>query len=111
MTIRIYFPNLEQHYEELKIDSQTTVGDVMIQITKQFKLNSMEDFGLFLEYNGTPRLLDSDENIIEVMQLIEEDVVEEPTNGILNRLHKWGTDLLHGKRSKVYLRKYLFLGK
>ena len=30
----------------------------------------MEDFGLFLEYNGTPRLLDSDENIIEVMQLI-----------------------------------------
>ena len=36
LVIRIYFPNLSQHYEELKIDSQTTVGDVMIQITKQF---------------------------------------------------------------------------
>lgn len=38
-------------------------------------------------------------------------MVEEVPNGLLNKLHKWGTDLLHGKKSRVYLRKYLFLGK
>ena len=71
----------------------------------------MDDFGLFLEYHGTPRLLDPDENITEVMMLVEGDVVEETPNGIISKLHKWGTDLLHGKKSRVYLRKYLFLSR
>lgn len=111
LSIKIWFPNVTEYFHEITIDSEATVGDVIILITKHFGINCMDDFGLFLEYHGTPRLLDPDENIAEVMLLVEGDIVEEVPNGIINKLHKWGSDLLHGKKSRVYLRKYLFLGK
>ena len=56
-----------------------------------------------------PRLLDADENICEVMLLVEADVVDEHPSGLFDKIQKWGTDLLHGKKSRIYLRKYLFL--
>ena len=45
------------------------------------------------------------------MLLVEADIVDQVPNGLINKLQKWGTDLLHGKKSKIYFRKYLFLSK
>ena len=80
-------------------------------IAKEFNIHCIDDFGLFLDYSGLPRLLDPDENICEVMLQVEADVEEMAGDGLLDKLQKWGTDIFHGKKSKIYLRKYLFIEK
>ena len=48
ISIKIWFPNVANEFMEFKIDSQATVGDVMIMIAKEFRLHCIDDFGLFL---------------------------------------------------------------
>lgn len=80
-----------------------------------FNIISLRDFGLFLEYQGIPRLLDRDEKLFEVLSDIGYEFIEKETKeegGFwkkVTNLKKWGEEMISGKKSRVYLRKYLFL--
>lgn len=75
----------------------------------------MRDFGLFVDYQGFPRLLDRDERLLQILHDVQYEFAEANDKGEstlrskFNSIKKWGEEILHGKPSKVYLRKYLYM--
>jgi hypothetical protein len=71
----------------------------------------LRDFGLFIDYQCVPRLLDRDEKIYDILTDISYDFAEnkksEDTSFWQNILKK-GEDFF-SKKSKIYLKKYLFV--
>ena len=49
------------------ISKNTTVQEVIEDVAVFCRVNTLRDFGLFLDYQGLPRLLDRDEKIYDVL--------------------------------------------
>jgi hypothetical protein len=67
---------------------------VMTLVGRDFGMQFMNDFGLFVSYSDRPRLLDSDEILYEVMRQTESEVEDINSkgffwDGIIN-VKKWG---------------------
>lgn len=50
----------EDDYISLNISKNTTIHEVLEEIAVSFKIKSLRDYGLFLDYQDIPRLLDRD---------------------------------------------------
>ncbi len=57
----------EEDYISINISKNTTINEVLQEIAVSFKINSLRDFGLFLDYQDIPRLLDRDEKLKQVL--------------------------------------------
>lgn len=67
-TVKIWFQNVSfKEYVETKITKSTRVEEVMAIIGTDFGIQFMQDFGLFVYYSDTPRLLDGDEVLYDVL--------------------------------------------
>lgn len=60
----------------INISKKTTVLEIIDQIADIYQIENMRDFGLFLEYQDVPRLLDRDEMLFEVLIDIEHEFEE-----------------------------------
>lgn len=60
-TVKIMFQNISfKEYLEVKITKDTKVEEVITIIGKDFNMQFMQDFGLFVSSSGFSRLLDGD---------------------------------------------------
>lgn len=57
----------EDDYQAVYIHKHTTVQEVIEELSVAFKIKSLRDFGLFLDYQGIPRLLDRDEKLLSIL--------------------------------------------
>jgi hypothetical protein len=55
-------------------------------ISVELNIPNLDDFGLFLDYAGEPRMLDSHEPIYEAMVQVEAEVKQLSDNSILNTI-------------------------
>lgn len=47
----------------VRISRKMTVLEVLDMVAEMYKIETMRDFGLFLDYQGVPRMLDRDEKL------------------------------------------------
>lgn len=102
----------ENDFIQININKFTTVQEIVEEIAVCYKIDTLRDFGLFIDYQSFPRLLDRDEKMFDILTDISyefaENKKEEDTSFWKNILKK-GEDLFSSKKSKIYLRKYLFV--
>ena len=104
----------EEKFLQVNISQNTTVQEVIEDIAVSYRVNTMRDFGLFLDYQGFPRLLDRDEKVYDVLIDIGHEFVESKANenGFwkkMTNIKRWGEEIITGKKSQLYMKKYLFL--
>ena len=59
--IKVVMPTVKEDKSvPIGISKNTTVQEVVEDVAVYFKVNTLRDFGLFLDYQGFPRLLDRD---------------------------------------------------
>jgi hypothetical protein len=60
-TVKIMFQNISfKEYLEIKINKDTKVEEVAALVGRDFSIQFMQDFGLFVSCSGFNRLLDGD---------------------------------------------------
>lgn len=97
---------------ELQLNEQTTAGEGLGMLGRKLGIVNLQDFGLFLTYEGEPRLLDAHETLYQAMVQVEAEVKSESSGSFVSTLKqglKYLGGLVTGRKSKLYLRKYFFL--
>lgn len=61
----------EDEVIHILISKTSTVQEVLEYIAASYQIETMRDFGLFLEYQSVPRLIDRDEQLWEVLTHVE----------------------------------------
>lgn len=93
--MKVWFQNVSfKEHIEVKFNKETKVAEALTEIGKEMGIRYMSDYGLFVYYSDKPRLLDNDENMLDVMSQTEGEVEEIKEKGFiwggLDNFKKWG---------------------